>query len=59
MKFDPIRASIWRSNVHTLIGIIFLSSCALWAATIIVQAAWGVNPVANAFASVIDRETQL
>ena len=54
-----VRISIWKLRVNTFIGSLFLGTCALWAALIMIQASWGANPVANAFANVIKSETQL
>ncbi len=59
MKLDPIGQSVLRSNINTLIGLALVASCALWAATVITRAAWGINPIASAFAAAIDRETTL
>ena len=59
MIIDPIRGSIWRSHVNTFLGSVFLASVALWASVVMVHAAWGINPVTNAFAAVMVRETQL
>ena len=53
------RKSIWKVRVNAFLGSIFLGTCALWAALIMIQASWGINPVANAFASVVEAETQL
>lgn len=39
--------------------MLFLSSFALWAALIIVQTAWHTNPLATAFAQMLDREIML
>ena len=59
MVIDPIRGSIWKSNVNTFLGILFLSSVALLAGIIIIRAAWGINPIENAFAAAVAQETQL
>jgi hypothetical protein len=56
---ESIKGSIWRSRVNSGLGILFLGSCMLWAIVVISQAAWHVNPVATAFAAMVDRETQL
>ncbi len=56
---ESIRGSIWKSRINSLLGICFVGTCALWAATVIVQASWGVNPVTQAFAQVVERETRL
>ncbi|MBC7836754.1 hypothetical protein H7X87_03180 [Acetobacteraceae bacterium] len=56
---DPIRGSVWRSNVHFFVGTIFLATCGLWAGLVMVQAAWGINPISQAFASTINSELQL
>ncbi len=57
--FDPIRGSIWKANVNFFIGSLFLGSFALWAAIVIIQTAWGTNPIAKAFAATIYAETHL
>ncbi len=56
-EFTPIRGSLWKQRVNTGLGTLFLSVCALWAATIMFEAQWGINPVANAFAATVARET--
>ncbi len=56
---DPIRGSILQSHINSVLGSLLLASCALWAVVVIVQTAWGVNPVTKAFAAVIERETTL
>ncbi len=56
---DPIRGSVWKSRVNSVIGLMFVGSCAIWAGLVIVQAAWGTNPLANAFAAMVQAETQL
>jgi hypothetical protein len=53
---ESLRGSIWQSKVRSGLGILFLGTCALWAAVIIIQTAWGVNPIAQAFAKALDRE---
>jgi hypothetical protein len=57
--FDPIRGSIWMSNVNTVLGTMLLASCALGASLLIIHSAYGVNPVAQAFAAVTSQETEL
>ena len=57
--FEPIRESLWKSRVNTLIGSIFLSSVALWAGIVIVEASWGVNPVVEAFSAAMEERTVL
>jgi hypothetical protein len=56
MKFDPIRQSIWRSNIHFVLGTLLLSSVGLWAGLAIIQTAWHVNPISQAFASSVEHE---
>ncbi|TSC69419.1 MAG: hypothetical protein G01um101456_198 [Parcubacteria group bacterium Gr01-1014_56] len=56
---DPIRGSIWKSNVNSWLGTLFLASCALWAVVVIVQTAWGTNPVTNAFAAIIESQAEI
>ena len=56
---DPIRGSIWQSNINSTLGSLLLASCALWAAVVIVQTAWHINPVTSVFAAVIEMETTL
>jgi hypothetical protein len=55
----PIRGSVWKSRVNSFIGFMFVGSCAIWAGLVIVQAAWGTNPLANAFIAIVQAETQL
>ncbi len=59
MKLDPIQTSILRSHVHTGLGMALLGACALWAVMVITETSWGVNPIAQAFASMVERETTL
>jgi hypothetical protein len=54
-----LRGSIWKSRVNSLIGSLFLGACALWAAIFMIELAWGVNPLAKAFASAISNHTML
>ncbi len=56
---ESIRGSIWKSKVNSGLGVLFLGVVALWAGSVIVQAAWGVSPVTKAFASVTNREIVL
>lgn len=53
---DPIRGSIWQSNVNSAIGLLFVTSVALWAGTSIIETAWHINPVSQAFAAALSRE---
>ena len=55
--FDPIKGSIWKSNINFFLGALLLGSCGLWAIIVIVETAWNVNPVATAFAEVVYKET--
>ena len=57
--FQKIRGSIWKSYVNFYLGIALLASVGLWAGLVICQVSWNTNPVSNAFAAVIARETQL
>lgn len=59
MAIDPIRVSVWKTNVNLVLGTLLLATVALWAATVMIRAAWGINPVENAFAMVIATETQV
>jgi hypothetical protein len=59
MRLDPIQTSVLRSNVNTLVGLGLIAACALWAGSVIVQAAWHVDPVANAFSAMVNQETHL
>jgi hypothetical protein len=59
MRLDPIETSVLRSNVNTLIGFALVASCALWAGSVIVQATWHVDPVANAFSAMVYQETHI
>ena len=59
MIIDPIRGSIWKSHVNFFLGTMLLASVGLWASVVMVHAAWGINPVTNAFAAVVKQETQL
>lgn len=54
-----LKASILYTRVNSVIGILFIGSCALWAGITMTEAAWGKNPVANALAKVIEEETVL
>jgi hypothetical protein len=56
---DPIRGSIWRSNVHTSIGLLLVASCALVGSLAIIKAVGMLTRSRTAFAQVIDRETTL
>jgi hypothetical protein len=57
--FTPIRGSLWRQRVNSGLGTLFLCSFALWAGLIMLEFRWGVNPIAQAMASAIMRETTL
>lgn len=57
--YTPIRGSLLRQRVNASLGSLFLLSFALWAALIMFEVRWGINPIANAFAATIVRETTL
>lgn len=50
---DPIRGSIWRSNINSWLGSLFLASVALLAGIIMWQAASGTNPLVGAFEATV------
>ncbi len=56
---EPIRGSIWKSNVNTFLGTLLLATFALWASLVMWRAAFGENPLANAFSAAIASETQI
>lgn len=58
-KNSYIRESIWRSDVNTALGMLFIGSCALWAGLAIIEASWHVNPLSTAFAKALDHEITL
>lgn len=58
-SFPPIRGSLWKQRVNTILGTLFLSTFALWAATVMFQAVWGIDPITQTFAAVIVNETQV
>ena len=43
MQIDPIRGSIWRSNINTFLGCMLIASCALWAVYTILHTATAAN----------------
>ena len=53
----PTRESIWQSRVNSFIGLLFVGTCALWAATFVLRVTWGIDPLAQAFAATIQAET--
>lgn len=52
-----LRDSIWQSRVNSFLGILFIGSFAFGAGLLIWHAAYGENPVANAFAAEMAAET--
>ncbi len=50
---DPIRGSIWRSNINSFLGTMFLGSVGLFAGILIWQAGVGTNPIAQAFEATV------
>jgi hypothetical protein len=54
-----LRGSIWKQQVNTVLGTLFLSVVALWASLVMISAGWGENPLATAFAATVARETVL
>jgi len=50
---DPIRESIWRSNVNSWLGTLFLGSVALFASIVIWEAGFGANPLVQAFEATV------
>ncbi|HVV15284.1 MAG TPA: hypothetical protein VHD55_02725 [Candidatus Paceibacterota bacterium] len=57
--FTPVRGSLWKQRVNAGIGSLFLGSVALWAALLMFEIGWGMNPVAKAFAAAVAHETAL
>ena len=56
---DPIKGSILKSHVNSILGSLLLGSCALWAGMAIIQTAWLINPVTTAFAAMVEKGTTL
>ena len=56
---DPIRDSILRSNVNTVLALMFVGTFAFGAGLIIWHTALGTDPVEQAFAKTIVAETQV
>lgn len=59
MELSQRNVSVFKSWVNPVISLLFVGSFALGAFLIIYKVAFGENPVANAMASAIERETQL
>ncbi len=55
-EFGSIRGSLYKERVNTFLGIIFLSTVALWAAMIVWNFTDGSNPIDQGIAAAIDRE---
>jgi len=53
------KQAILKSRISTIIGSLFIGSWSLGCGLILWQASFDENPVANAFASVIQSETEL
>ena len=54
-EFAPIKQSLFSERVNTWLGIVFLSTVALWAATFIWNVTTGTNPIEKAIAASIDQ----
>jgi hypothetical protein len=57
IELTPIKGSILKSRINTFVAFAFVGTCALWAALVVVEAAFGVNPIEQAFAQMIYSET--
>jgi hypothetical protein len=53
------KGSIWKQNVNSLLGSIFLGTVALWAALFMLELQWGTNPIVDAFTKVVESHTTL
>lgn len=58
-EFTPIRRSLFNERVNTFLGVIFLGTCALWAALFVWNISTGSNPINHAFAAAIGQTTDL
>ena len=54
-EFSSIRGSLFKERVNTWLGIVFLSTCALWAALVVWNIASGDNPIDHTIAAAIDQ----
>jgi hypothetical protein len=55
LEFTPIKGPLLQEKVNTLLGTIFLGTCALWAAIFILDVATGNNPIDKSIAAAIER----
>ena len=57
LEYKPIRGPLLKSRVNSLIGSLFLGTCALWAATFIWDITTGDNPITHAIVATVGAET--
>jgi len=55
--FEYIRGSLLTERVNTLLGSVFLGTCALWAALFIWNVTSGSNPLDKAIAKIVVENT--
>ena len=53
-EFSPIKRSLFGERVNSLLGIMFLGSCALWAMMIIWNVTNGDTPIDHALTRIIE-----
>ncbi len=54
---DPIGASVLKSKINSYLGMLFVGSFGLLASVVIIQAAFGYNPLTKAFENTIYRHS--
>jgi hypothetical protein len=59
MELSQRNVNIFKSWINPLISLMFVGSFSLGAFLIVYKVAFGENPVANAMAAAIERETHL
>jgi hypothetical protein len=59
LDFERPTGSLFRAPVNAFLGSIFLGTCALWAAMFIWNVSSGDNPISQAIASAIEKQTML
>lgn len=55
-EFTSIKGSLFKERVNTWLGIVFISTCALWAAIFMWNVSTGDNPIDHSIAAAIDQE---
>ena len=57
MHLDPLQSSILKSNINFYIGSTFLGTCALFAAVLMIEAGYGMNPIVEAFEATVYKQS--